>query len=519
MNTGLPEAHRRVDDAERVGEQRLVGHAPDVLEHDRLLREFGAVDDPVVVGVEVRVHVVEVAVPAVDEAGGVALVLEQLADGREVVVAGAAHDGLPGHRRRAERHRLEPAHRAGAGGVDVGEAEPVAGHAVEVGRQALRRTPGADELGRQALDHDQDDVARPAGKPGAVRLGGLVLERGRGLRAAVERLALDAEPAQDAVGLLLRDRGVEAVVVEFVAAHRRGEGEEAVGRELVGVGVADRAHLVDRRGGHRRQRNHDRRGGVGEAAAPRDGLRVGAPQPRPDRERDGQSRHRQAADDPGDRIRFADVADHLVRIEQVVDGDEVETRRELEPERGLGDGPEQQHEHAEREPGEAKRAMGAMGAPARGQQRFVQPDRRQQHRQHRKVEPQPLRQHGGPVGERHGIESGPQREADAGEREHRQRGERVEQGNAWIESMGGHAGNRRRGSGVAVADRRIDTPSPLQLCALGGTVVPARGRERSASIASTPAAPDSPAPRMARPPHSPCAGPASPTLVANGVVA
>ena len=65
------------------------------------------------------------------------------------------------------------------------------------------------------------------------------------------------------------------------------------------------------------------------------------------------------AKDPRDRIRLADVADHLVGVEQVVDRDEIEARGEFLPEHRFGDGDEQQHEQDQREPSEAQHAVRA----------------------------------------------------------------------------------------------------------------------------------------------------------------
>jgi hypothetical protein len=144
-----------VDQREHVGEKRLVGDAPDVLEDDGRLRKVRAVHHAIVIPGEVGVHVVEVAVTAVDKARRVPLPLQNTADCRQAAVVRPPHDRLPRNRGRADRRRLEAAHRPRPGGVGVGELESPASEAIDVGRQAHVRSVRADELRRQALHHDQ----------------------------------------------------------------------------------------------------------------------------------------------------------------------------------------------------------------------------------------------------------------------------------------------------------------------------------------------------------------------------
>ncbi len=156
-----------------------------------------------------------------------------------------------------------------------------------------------EELRREALDGDQHDVAWPPGERAQLRHRVLVLV---GLQGGGERLALHAQLQQDRIRAGLRDRAVEAVVVELVAPECGREAEQPVARELVGIGVAARVHLVHVRDGdaERRQRHGERgqrqpsgarragpwtaaRSGAGGARWPAPRPRSPRGSPRPDR--------------------------------------------------------------------------------------------------------------------------------------------------------------------------------------------------------------------------------------------
>ena len=99
--------------------QDFVGDSPDVLKDNRGGGEIPAVDHPVIIAAEIAVHIVEVAVPAVDEERGNPLLPEQSAQRGKVLVARAPHHGLPRDRRQTEGERLQTAHRAGPCGEDA----------------------------------------------------------------------------------------------------------------------------------------------------------------------------------------------------------------------------------------------------------------------------------------------------------------------------------------------------------------------------------------------------------------
>jgi hypothetical protein len=245
-----------------------------------------------------------------------------------------------------------------------------------------------------------------------------------------QRSPLHAERSEDAVRILLRQRCIEAVVVELVAAHRGGEREQSVAGELVGVGVAELSHLVDGCGAQRRGRQEERRHGIGEPARRGDRCGIRSLHRAPKEERNPHRGERDSGQDQGDGIRLADVADDLVRIEEVVDGDEIEPGGEFEPERRLRNHAEQEHEQGQREPAEAQAAMDAGCPPTAGQQRFVEQHGCQEHGEGGKVEPEPLRKHRGPQGRRHGGCPGPRRKPDACQRAGGERDPRVEKRNA-----------------------------------------------------------------------------------------
>ena len=74
---------------------------------------------------------------------------------------------------------------------------------------------------------------------------------------------------------------------------------------------------------------------------------------------------------PRNRIRLPDVAEHLARVDQIVDGDEVEARAELVPEEPLRERREDQAEDRHEEEDRGERRMQPAGKDALGQQREV----------------------------------------------------------------------------------------------------------------------------------------------------
>jgi hypothetical protein len=112
--------------------------------------------------------------------------------------------------------RLQPADGPGPGGEESREAQPFARKPVEVGRQACLAPVSAKEFGRQAFDGDQHDVARSALEGSHLQYG---VFRYVGLQCVGQGLSLHAQSKQDPIGFRLRQRAVEAVVLDLVATN------------------------------------------------------------------------------------------------------------------------------------------------------------------------------------------------------------------------------------------------------------------------------------------------------------
>src|SRR5690606_5144512 len=123
----------------------FIGDTPHVFEHDRSIVEVGAVHDVVAVSGEVRVHVIEVAVSAVDEVDRVAVLPEYSSERGEMSVVRAADDGLTRYGRRADRQRFEAAHGARTGREDAVKLPAFACEAIEIGRQSFSRAICAEK--------------------------------------------------------------------------------------------------------------------------------------------------------------------------------------------------------------------------------------------------------------------------------------------------------------------------------------------------------------------------------------
>ena len=143
------------------GEQVLVAHAPDVREGDFVGGHDGTVHHREAVPRKVGVHVVEIAVSAVNPLGVVSAGAEHVPDAVQVVVPFKAHDGHARQRRTGQRERLDAPDRTRARGIDVTEIERPGGEGFEVRRQHLAvAAEFAEELGAHAF-HEHDDHVRP----------------------------------------------------------------------------------------------------------------------------------------------------------------------------------------------------------------------------------------------------------------------------------------------------------------------------------------------------------------------
>jgi len=347
--------------AQRQRVQVLVGHAPHVLAmYGGVLGNVLAVHRDVSVVAEEVVHVVEVAVAAVDELRHVAAIVEDVGQREQVLVVVHLDHRVARRRRDRQRQRLQPAHRAGAVGVDVVEEQALVGERVQVrGDVAVARAESLQEIGREAFHADQHyvqvllgtGVADRAGEVARIvaQVGGI----GR-LQTLAHTLERDL-PGQGAI---------EARVVQVAAAEGVEELVDAVAGQLVDVGVvAAVLHgAVDRQ--HRDHRQHQP--AEHHLAAGREpAAGIDRAQPAPGRPHDDQRQQADQAHPQPDRVRLADVADHLGGVDQIVDRDEVEAHAELAPEHELRGGHEQQPVHQQQRDQVERPLPGArhVGAP------------------------------------------------------------------------------------------------------------------------------------------------------------
>ncbi|MNE11555.1 hypothetical protein D3C80_1043190 [compost metagenome] len=328
-----------------LGIQILVGHAPGVGELDVLLRHAALVDDAVAVAAEEGVHVVEVAAPAVDEHAVVALRAELLAEtGEAALAADALDDGASRGRRYRQGDGFQTAVSAGTGGIEVVEEQAVLAQLVEVGGQAAAVAEAAEVLGRQALDGHQYHVELG-------RRAGVV-----DLPADIQRLPVIETSigflqflAQERGDFRLVQRRVELLVVQLVVAEGGEELVRAVAGQFVLVGVAAEAArmlLVER--GEAKATAGGKQGETDQALAQQRQFAVqGAAHQRAQGERQADGQRGDGAEQTEHRVGLEDVVDHFLRVDQVVDGDEVETHAELVPEQPFGQGAEQHGEQAD----------------------------------------------------------------------------------------------------------------------------------------------------------------------------
>ncbi|HQP67654.1 MAG TPA: hypothetical protein PK072_13485 [Quisquiliibacterium sp.] len=441
QEAALPGGGDRVDAADRVVEQILVRHAPDVGEADTIGRQVAAVLHLVAVVGEEPVHVVEVAVAAVEESRLEALVAQHRAQRGELLVAGTAQHRLARQRRQRGRQGFEAAHRARADCVHLREQHAFGGEAVDRGRQAAVVAERAEELGAEALDLDHDDVARArAGALGARRglrrprvgcggparalrhCGGHAHDalrcgwgrrrnrsrsrsrirnrsRNRSRSRSRRRGMAHARPGlRELCERVVVHRGIEALEGQTVVAQRGDEAVRAAAGQLLVRDVRAqrgirRQSLVVPQPDAGRGQHQCNGGGARERTRGQPPRRTAPCGPRADHAH--RARDRQRAEDAQDRrhrIRLADVAHHFGGVDQVIDGDEVEAGRELVPEQGFGDGQERQREQQQRHDRTGEDRACPCGACAPVQQRAERGHQPGQHRPEGQVADEPARE-------------------------------------------------------------------------------------------------------------------------------
>jgi hypothetical protein len=216
-----------------------------------------------------------------------------------------------------------------AGGVDVCEDQTGSRQLIQFRRQAAAASERLHHVGAQALQRDQHDLPR--------------LWRHAGQRPGIGcGLALAKHRRHALVG----HDAVERAVVEVVVAQGAEEFVVTVARQLALHRAAGRfAQAIAWR--NRRDEGHERHTGA-DGQASRDAASRGArrpPDPHGNERVEQQRRTAKRCQPRADRIGLADVAEHLARVDQVVDGDEVEARDELPPEDDFARGDEQHRAH------------------------------------------------------------------------------------------------------------------------------------------------------------------------------
>ena len=362
--------------AQRQRVQILVGHAPHVLAVDGgVLGDVAPIHVAVAVVAEEIVHVVELAVTAVDEVRLVAAIVEDARQREQVLVVVLADQRIARCRRHRQRQRLQPAHRARAVGIEVVEEHAVVDQGIQVGGELLPVAERAQVVAGQALHADQHhvemllraDVADRAGEVARV-----VADEG-----GVRRLQ---QFAQSRVGLVVGQGAVELGVVQVRGAERGEELVDAVAGQFVDIGVAGAVLHAAVDGEHRDHREHQPEQHQ-LAALPQPAAIVARAQAAAADEEDHQRQRHQQRQPAPDRVGLLNVADHLGGVDQIIHRDEIEANAELVPEHQFGSGDEQQPVDQQQTEAVHHPLAGTRGVGERGQRQHEQErqDRRPGH--------------------------------------------------------------------------------------------------------------------------------------------
>ncbi len=254
-------------------------------------------------------------------------------------------DGVAWRRRHRQRQRLQATHRAGAVGVEVIEEHALANQRVEIRRDVALAAEFLEEVGRQALHADQHHIEVLL-RAGVADLAGEIAR----IVADVRGLGCLDQLAHALERFVVRQRAVEARVVEVAAAEGREKLVDAVAGQLVDVVVVGAVligALERHRRDHRDQQPHQHHlAALQEACAGIAGAQAATADPY-----DHQRGQGQQAEPGAQRIRLANVADHLGGVDQVIHRDEVEARAELAPEHQFRSADEHQPKQQDRSEG------------------------------------------------------------------------------------------------------------------------------------------------------------------------
>ena len=256
------------------------------------------------------------------------------------------------------------------------------------------------------------------------------LDRQSGVAGELDRPGVGEFAAQFLVGLLDRHRRIEAVVVDLVGIKCVEELPVTVAGQLLRLDAA-REFLPRRRNQQvGRQRHRDVTGHLQGSPAEAGRRRLRRAPERPHRQRDKDGRRRcEPQQDRRQSVRLADVADHLARVDQVIDRDEVEARRKFVPEHEFRCGRENKDAECDRGQRNRRRTEGPARTarrPGPGEQR----NRQQPESRGRQVVSQPDQQ---PPGNAPGHElrrlAIEDRQSDTRKQTHREIGDDDDAGN------------------------------------------------------------------------------------------
>ena len=271
---------------------------------------------------EVGTHIVEVALAAIEEIGGVAFVAEHTADIGPVLEVASFDKTLAGRRRNGERQCLETADRTVTVGEHTVERHGARIERVEHGRQVFGIAETRHIIAAHALHGHQDDVGMAFG--------------GISRHHAAVAVGAAVEVLHQPLGLVVRQAGVELLVVERVLEESVEETVRAIGLQLVVV------HIVGMLPACREGQETERQSGARDIDAGDTQLpsalieRVALLDDATEQPPGGQARYQHHAQDQRHHgIGFHDVAHNLVGIYQIIDGDEVVAHGELVPEEVL----------------------------------------------------------------------------------------------------------------------------------------------------------------------------------------
>ena len=93
------------------------------------------------------IHIIEVAIPAVDEARVVPLVFEHITEREQPLIVGTLDDRLPWGGRNRQGNGFEATHGTGSGGIQVGEQHTLLGEFIEVRSESFAIAEDAEVFG------------------------------------------------------------------------------------------------------------------------------------------------------------------------------------------------------------------------------------------------------------------------------------------------------------------------------------------------------------------------------------